>query len=88
MFFRFDTYISYGRSILRSFQSTISYLPAQLFRVAKVAQLLIRTKKLSSNKVIKYAPDAKFVGIYAPEECLSLEEGQCQPVCPKVLVKM
>ena len=56
--------------MLGNFQSTISYLPVQLFRVAKVAQLQIRTKKLNPNKVIKYTPDANFVGIYTPEERL------------------
>ena len=49
--------------MLGNFQSTISYLPVQLFRVAKVAQLQIRTKKLNPNKVIKYTPDANFVGL-------------------------
>ena len=54
--------------MLGNFQSTISYLPVQLFRVAKVAQLQIRTKKSNPNKVIKYTPDANFVGIYAPDQ--------------------
>ena len=37
--------ISSGKAMLGSFQSTISYLPAQLFRMTKVAHLRIRTKK-------------------------------------------